>query len=111
MSDEKEEEEAKDPLVDKQLYQLVSHGDIGINIYDYGHIDGMRFILDEPITFPGGGTAEIIDFSHVVRQLEGEADSRFLEETIAAILAPGLVERSVPASPEDIQKIRGQQYN
>jgi hypothetical protein len=102
------EEEKEGPV----LYSIEAHGDTGINIYDHGHIEGTKFILNKPITLPNGGVAEAIDFSGALTDIEDSEDGlRFLEATIAAFLAPGLADRSSPVSPEELKQFRGQQYN
>jgi hypothetical protein len=104
----KDEKEEKNQPV---MYSVEAHENTGINIYDHGRIEGVKFILNKPIPLPGGGVAEVIDFSGVMTAIEGEDGLLTLEAAIAAFLAPGLDERSKPVSLEEEKRVRGQQYN
>ena len=57
-----------------------------MNIYDHGHFEGTKFVLDKPITDPEGHQFHVIDFTYVLSDVTGEENSGILEEIIGKFL-------------------------
>jgi hypothetical protein len=81
-----------------------------VNIHDYGHFEGTKFVLNKPIKTPDG-EATTIDFTAVLPDLHGETG--LLEEMIAMVLRPDFVAASTPLSDEEAAELapRIHRYN
>jgi hypothetical protein len=91
----------------KQEFQYLdlSPGDTDdIDIYQYGRMEGTCFLLNEPLTVPGGATVEKIDFTRAFAGLD-EIPEGLLEDMIAAFLKPSVLARSKPVPAGEAQRL------
>lgn len=107
-----DEKEKSDPFAGKPVYSLpMPEEDSSINIYDYGHFEGLKFCLNEPIQAPGGkGEVRFIEFSGMLHDL-GDDNMGMLEAAIQTFLTPELLSQSELVTPKENQQIKSMRYN
>ena len=78
-----------------------------INIYDHGHFEGTKFVLDEPISDPEGHEFHVIDFTYVLADVTGVDNAGMLEEVIGKFLENNWEDaRRIEEDSEEAEEVR-----